>query len=560
MMTHKTACPQCRENGNDRSGDNLIVYENGSHCFACGYNTTLTPMMEEGMEEEEDIFIKGSRTVSDILKLPLGDDPARMIDPSIVSEFQTRVEYDTETGKVKSVYYPYFDGHTVIGFKKRRLDVVKKFAFSVIGKNTSLFGIHPNIKGYGVLILVEGEADAMAARNMMQIGTIPKDCDVVSLPNGAGLDKTTMSHLTFFKSYKQIYLCLDNDAVGRSAVDKLAPWLSRLTKVKVVEIDPSVGKDASDLLVGGNHVDFLLAIKNAKERQMSGIVAGTSLSLDDLLVPEVAGFRIPFRGLHKALRGLRKGELTTITAESGIGKSTFTKELALNLIEQGLTVVLMAMEEQLDTSAKALVAMDMNIPLADFRENPPDKSKCQTSFDKLVAGGQTFFYEDDEEEMNNNKLLEALHAYARMGSVDFIFVDHLGIANAGTTGSGLSEAKQIDIFMQKLANIIKETGVGIVLVAHVKRATETVGDKGREIKLTDLRGSAAIEQYSFNVVGLERDQQSECEIEKNKLRVRVLKNRSSGFTGLCDFLQYNTDTGRIVDAPVPKPIVLDEEK
>lgn len=31
-------CPQCRENGNDASGDNLIVYSDDScYCFACGY-------------------------------------------------------------------------------------------------------------------------------------------------------------------------------------------------------------------------------------------------------------------------------------------------------------------------------------------------------------------------------------------------------------------------------------------------------------------------------------------------------------------------------------------
>jgi len=37
----KTQCPRCAKLGNDRSGDNLAVYDDGhSYCFACGYRTT----------------------------------------------------------------------------------------------------------------------------------------------------------------------------------------------------------------------------------------------------------------------------------------------------------------------------------------------------------------------------------------------------------------------------------------------------------------------------------------------------------------------------------------
>ena len=31
-------CPKCAERGKDRKGNNLAEYENGFHCFSCGYN------------------------------------------------------------------------------------------------------------------------------------------------------------------------------------------------------------------------------------------------------------------------------------------------------------------------------------------------------------------------------------------------------------------------------------------------------------------------------------------------------------------------------------------
>jgi hypothetical protein len=45
-VVSKQACPRCRENGRDRSGDNLAVYEDGSaYCFSCGYTKSRTGLV-----------------------------------------------------------------------------------------------------------------------------------------------------------------------------------------------------------------------------------------------------------------------------------------------------------------------------------------------------------------------------------------------------------------------------------------------------------------------------------------------------------------------------------
>jgi twinkle protein len=99
--------------------------------------------------------------------------------------------------------------------------------------------------------------------------------------------------------------------------------------------------------------------------------------------------------------------------------------------------------------------------------------------------------------------------------------------------------------MTKLRSLVEETGIGLILVSHLKRLQ---GDKSHEdgatTSLSHLRGSAAIAQLSDCVIGLERDQQSE---DRNKTQVRVLKNRTSGITGVAGELRYNTDTGRLTE-------------
>ena len=48
-----TPCPKCRERGQDRSGDNLVVYrDDGAHCFSCGYHRNPPMSLETFIKKE----------------------------------------------------------------------------------------------------------------------------------------------------------------------------------------------------------------------------------------------------------------------------------------------------------------------------------------------------------------------------------------------------------------------------------------------------------------------------------------------------------------------------
>lgn len=63
MLLYKTRCPKCAEEGKDKRGDNLAVYENGAYCFSCGYyvgnrvlfNPTTKPPSKKDIVLPEDI-------------------------------------------------------------------------------------------------------------------------------------------------------------------------------------------------------------------------------------------------------------------------------------------------------------------------------------------------------------------------------------------------------------------------------------------------------------------------------------------------------------------------
>jgi twinkle protein len=131
--------------------------------------------------------------------------------------------------------------------------------------------------------------------------------------------------------------------------------------------------------------------------------------------------------------------------------------------------------------------------------------------------------------------------FAKALGVDFIVLDHCSMVVAG---ADVDERKDLDRLFEAMTQICVETGVGILPIIHLKRSPNKRFNKGDEVELTDLRGSAGSEQMSWNVWALERNQQTE-DGEKDLVKLRILKNRTMGFTGLADILRYDHDTGRL---------------
>jgi twinkle protein len=228
----------------------------------------------------------------------------------------------------------------------------------------------------------------------------------------------------------------------------------------------------------------------------------------------------------------------TLTAGTGIGKSSICRELAYYLVMQGHRVGYIALEESIRKTAESLLAIHMNVPATHLHEvSEEDKRRA---FDEIIKPGNLVLY-DHWGSQDPTRLLGQVKYMCRAMDCRFIFIDHLSIlVSAFDEGD---ERRLIDSTMTKLRSLVEETGVHCVLVSHLRRPDGRGHEEGAATSLSQLRGSHAIAQLSDAVLGCERDQQ-DAE-EKNETRVRVLKNRYAGITGVCASLQYNTSTGRL---------------
>ena len=131
--------------------------------------------------------------------------------------------------------------------------------------------------------------------------------------------------------------------------------------------------------------------------------------------------------------------------------------------------------------------------------------------------------------------------------VDVIILDHISITVSGLEGNEISEGERrtLDILMTKLRSLVEETGKTIIAISHLKRPEAGKSwNEGREPRLTDLRGSASLEQLSDVVIALYRDQTDEK--AANDAGILVLKNRPVGITGAAGRVHYNLETGRLL--------------
>jgi twinkle protein len=524
-LLHKGPCEACG------SSDARAFYDNGtSWCFsgncqpkdkwACSEDYEGSQSTERRTVETEDGVKFRTGTIAAIEKRKLTIETCKKWGYMVGDGCQI-ANYRDETGELVA----------------QKLRLPGKDFKSIGRKNKPLYGmwLWPT-KGRSITI-TEGEIDALSVSQSFE-----NNWPVVSLPDGSGsTERAIKQHFEYLCAFEKIVLMFDADKPGREAVDVAASILP-VGKVFVAKY-PEDCKDANDVLVKHGKAKLSKCFWDASPWRPDGIVAGEDISLDDMMADEDKGYELRLPELQRKLLGLRKGEITLLTAGSGIGKSTTARQLAFELRQDhGLKFGNIFLEERNRVTAQAYVALHNCIPLSKLRYNKSLLTREQWAASKaeVVDKGQWFYNHFGSLESDN--LITKMRYLANVCEVDFIILDHISIVTSGMESSSEGERKDIDILMTRLASLTQETGVGILAIAHLKRVNDKSFNEGGQVSLTDLRGSAALEQLSHNVIAAERDQQAE-DGSQDTMQYRILKCREVGDLGLADTVVYNRDTG-----------------
>jgi twinkle protein len=209
------------------------------------------------------------------------------------------------------------------------------------------------------------------------------------------------------------------------------------------------------------------------------------------------------------------------------------------------------MEENIRNTAFNIMSVEANqrLYIKEIRDQFT-RDQLKVWQEKTVGTGR-FFAFDHFGSISNDEILGRVRYMAKGLGCKWVFLDHLSILVSGQEDNG-DERKSIDILMTKLRSLVEETGIGLLLVSHLRRPSGDRGhEDGREVSLSHLRGSASIAHLSDSVIALERNQQAQDEVEANTTVLRILKNRYTGDTGVTCHLHYDKETGRMSEINNP---------
>jgi archaellum biogenesis ATPase FlaH len=531
---------------------------------------------EESMTKE--VFVP-KETMKDVEGYPYRDLPERGIRKETMERFGVKVGLSESDGKtIVAVYFPsYNQKGRVTGYKKQDLtkDKSEKFHWSTVGSvsiQNKLFGqdVAESIqRKRNSLTLTEGEWDTMSCfqaqcdqvKGTKFAGMEPFVC---SIPMGtANAVEAVLHNQEFTLGFSDLNIFFDDDYCtpaektknimkGHEAREAVANALVGSGISLFTTTTTGDFKDASDMLQADQGIDLAKLVQFGK-RQFSAekIASAGSISFDEVIAKPPEGVYIKsFPMLMEKIHGFRGSELTLLTSGSGVGKSTLTSIFAADFIEASKKVGLIFLEETKVQTLQRMIAHKLKVNYNKFKENPlsvATHEEIKAAYDSIVDNDMAVFL-DHFGNLPVSELMSKVKHMHLVCKCDFIIIDHLTLCASGGGGES-DERRVLDQVMTELAAFCSSNKVGIIAISHINRGgfadnkpPKDAEEKPYWVKVdkSHMRGSAALEQLSWTILGVEN--QIMPDRSRGNVRITVLKNRTFGSLGVADEFKLNQDT------------------
>lgn len=414
----------------------------------------------------------------------------------------------------------------------------KQFAWigRVKGLKVQLFG--QNLGTDGTLILTEGEIDAMSVYECLHKHRHNTKFTVASIPDGAAsAKKSCTEQLGYILRFKRVVLFMDTDEPGRKAAADLAALIGPTAAIA----GGFPYKDANEAWMAGDFNAILEAINNARRHRPDAIVHAPDL-LGKILQPEHRfGLPYPWEGWNRLTEGMKPGQLIMVSGGTGIGKSLFTRSIALNLCKAGTKVAYIGLEESCETSLERMLSEELGVNPGFHLDTAEQRARRDP--DQIKAALDRFadnlFLLDKFGSDDFDSFVATVKHYVLGEQCQVIVLDHFSLLADGIA-LATDQRRAIDRCIKDLKTLCVELNFTMVVVCHLSRSGG-IGpshEEGGEPSLSELRGSHSLAQIPDFVVMLQRNPRSDDKVEANTTSCWLKKNRVKGELGLMSKLHY----------------------
>ena len=367
---------------------------------------------------------------------------------------------------------------------------------------------------------------------MLEMFTMGQPVDYVTvLDKLKGMENIDYNH---FKSYllqlAQIVPSVSNVSFYADIVKDKYNLRRLVDTAKEIISDASSGDvDSADLLNSAEQKIF--DIRRGKEthglQRINEIVIQTFDRLDELnsrTDQEYSGLPTGIRELDRVIMGLNKTDLILLASRPGMGKTSFSLNIAEHVgIVKNKKVAIFSLEMSKEQLVSRMLSTQAKISGQNLRLGKLSEKEWMSLIEAGDVLSKAPIYIDDTPGITIPEMKAKLR---RLGDVDLVIIDYLQL---------MSSPKRIDNRVQEISEITrnlkimaKELDVPVLTLSQLSRASVQRAD--HKPMLSDLRDSGSIEQdadivmflyregyYGSNEVSEEGDKNhGECIVAKNR--------------------------------------------
>ena len=243
--------------------------------------------------------------------------------------------------------------------------------------------------------------------------------------------------------------------------------------------------------------------------------------LDKRMKGEINPLRTGLRDLDNNITGFSGGDLVTIFAFSGVGKTTLATQIALNVIRQKKKVLFFSLEMPKEQIRDRIISNLTNIP---FRNIKYGKLQDEELNKVIMANGYLSrdkgLLVSEEDELVD--ITSKIQYEVLKNNIDIVFIDYINLVNI--TGNNKEEHQKITECTRLFKKLAKSIKKPIVILAQGKQESAykmqnkniALWDK---IAVNDIAGGASIYRDSDIVLGMYRN----VELDNKLVREYLVK-------------------------------------
>lgn len=235
--------------------------------------------------------------------------------------------------------------------------------------------------------------------------------------------------------------------------------------------------------------------------------------------------------LNRYTTGWKAGQMITVAAETGVGKSVFAINSAVAAMQAGKSVLFFSLEMSVEEINDRIVASVSSIPMNDLKQGLLEDSN-QRILDESIADLATakLTIDFDAKQTIDGIRAKALKKAQSPEGLDFIVIDYLQLITP--TGKFSSRQEAVADISRNMKLLAKQLGVPIMVLAQMNRSKDESSEDGMP-KLSGIRESGAIAQDSDVVILLHRNKSTDEDIPPTYVILAKQRNGEADKTIKC---------------------------